>query len=58
MFDDNIGPLEGDMNIPNSNKRNQSAQPGSPDFNTLDEPIKETIVNNLIEIIIFIYFII
>lgn len=31
------------MSIP-STKRNRT-EPGAPDFNTLDEPIKETIVS-------------
>lgn len=32
------------MSIP-STKRN-TTEPGAPDFNTLDEPIKETIVSS------------
>lgn len=34
-------PVEGQMNIPNNQ---QSNIPGQMNFNTLDEPIKETIV--------------
>ena len=46
MYDDYNDTLEGDMSIP-STKRN-TTQPGAPDFNTLDEPIKETIVSVLV----------
>lgn len=44
MFDDNISAsqLEGDMSIPGARKN--TTQIGAPDFNTLDEPIKETFV--------------
>lgn len=42
MFDDIPHNLEGDMNVPSRNRN--TSQPGAPDFNTLDEPIKETIV--------------
>lgn len=41
MFDEVGGYVEGEMNIPQSQN---SAQIGQPDFNTLDEPIKETVV--------------
>ncbi|XP_037957483.1 protein YIPF6 [Teleopsis dalmanni] len=37
--------LEGDMSVPGANK--QSSKPGEPDFNTLDEPIKETILRDM-----------
>lgn len=43
MYDDYTDSLEGDMSIPTA-KKNVS-QPGAPGFNTLDEPIKDTIVN-------------
>lgn len=32
------------MSVPSQRRNN--AQPGQPDFNTLDEPIKETIVSS------------
>lgn len=52
MYDDFHDTLEGDMSIPTAKKN--TTQPGAPDFNTLDEPIKETIVSrNLIFIFIF-----
>lgn len=35
--------LEGDMSIPRQSR--VDAPLGAPDFNTLDEPIKETIVS-------------
>lgn len=41
MFDEVGGYVEGEMNIPQSQN---TAQIGQPDFNTLDEPIKETVV--------------
>lgn len=41
MFDDVGGSVEGEMNIPQSKS---SATLGQPEFNTLDEPIKDTIV--------------
>lgn len=44
MYDGDDYSLEGDMSVPSSRKNN--AQPGEPDFNTLDEPIKETIVSS------------
>lgn len=43
MYDEYQESLEGDMSIPSA-KRN-TTEPGAPDFNTLDEPIKETIVS-------------
>lgn len=43
MYDGDDYSLEGDMSVPSARKSN--AQPGEPDFNTLDEPIKETIVS-------------
>lgn len=45
MYDDFNDSLAGDMSIPGIAKKNTS-QPGAPDFNTLDEPIKETIVSH------------
>lgn len=41
MFDDVGGSVEGEMNIPSSKN---TATLGQPEFNTLDEPIKDTIV--------------
>lgn len=41
-YDDSLS-LEGDMSVPSARKN--TSQPGQPDFNTLDEPIKETIVH-------------
>lgn len=38
--------LEGDMSIPRQSR--VDAPLGAPDFNTLDEPIKETIVSKII----------
>lgn len=43
MYDGDDYSLEGDMSVPSARRSN--AQPGQPDFNTLDEPIKETIVS-------------
>lgn len=40
MLDDVGTYVDGEMNIPNRG----SNKPGEPDFNTLDEPIRETIV--------------
>lgn len=48
MYDGDDYSLEGDMSVPSSRRNN--SQPGQPDFNTLDEPIKETIVSRTIEI--------
>lgn len=49
MFDDiPSSPLEGDMNIPGRSKNTTDIS--QPDFNTLDEPIKETFVSCLIKI--------
>lgn len=42
MFDDVGGYVEGEMSIPGNQK---ASKPGEPDFNTLDEPIRETIVS-------------
>lgn len=41
MYDDVGGFVEGEMNIPAAKTK---ATLGQPDFNTLDEPIKDTIV--------------
>lgn len=44
MMDDySNASLEGDMSIPGASRTN--APIGAPDFNTLDEPIKETVVS-------------
>lgn len=42
MFDDVGGYMEGEMSIPGQKKSDAS---GLPEFNTLDEPIRETIVS-------------
>lgn len=48
MMDDySNSSLEGDMSIPGSASRT-NAPIGAPDFNTLDEPIKETIVRHCV----------
>jgi len=44
MYDDVGGGVEGEMNIP-TNRNTQSI--GQPDFNTLDEPIRDTILRDL-----------
>ncbi|KAI4463618.1 hypothetical protein MML48_4g00009594 [Holotrichia oblita] len=44
MFDDVGGFVEGEMSIPSTSK---STKPGEPDFNTLDEPIRETILRDV-----------
>lgn len=45
IYDGDDYSLEGDMSVPTAKKN--TSQPGQPDFNTLDEPIKETIVSRL-----------
>lgn len=43
MYDDFGGTVEGDMAVPNSRK---SRTPGNePEFNTLDEPIRDTVAS-------------
>lgn len=43
---DNVGHLvEGEMNIPGTNKNKSDKE--LPEFNTLDEPIKDTIVSKI-----------
>jgi hypothetical protein len=43
MYDDLGGIVEGEMTVPNQRK---SGKEGSePEFNTLDEPIRETVVS-------------
>ncbi|KRT81652.1 hypothetical protein AMK59_5332 [Oryctes borbonicus] len=44
MLDDVGGFVEGEMSIPSVQKSNK---PGEPDFNTLDEPIRETILRDV-----------
>ncbi|KAL1509068.1 hypothetical protein ABEB36_003866 [Hypothenemus hampei] len=44
MYDDVGVQVEGNMNIP-SNRNTQSI--GQPDFNTLDEPVRETILRDV-----------
>lgn len=46
MFDDVGGFVDGEMNIPQTQN---TSQIGQPDFNTLDEPIKVTIVRFLFQ---------
>ena len=44
MFDEiPASPLEGEMNIPGKSKNTTDFN--QPDFNTLDEPIRETFVS-------------
>ncbi|XP_013097825.1 protein YIPF6 [Stomoxys calcitrans] len=45
MDDYSHASLEGDMSIPGASRTN--APPGAPDFNTLDEPIKETVLRDM-----------
>lgn len=46
MFDgDDPTLIEGEMTVSSSGKVNRGS-PGQPDFNTLDEPIKETFVSS------------
>lgn len=46
MFDDLPGDdMEGHMTVPSTASKTYSQTPGSPNFNTLDEPIRETFVN-------------
>lgn len=49
MFDDDINSdtMEGEMTVAQKAK-GVSSHPGHPDFNTLDEPIKETFVSKII----------
>lgn len=42
MYDDVGGQVEGEMNIPSSQNTHNI---GQPNFNTLDEPVKDTIVS-------------
>lgn len=44
MFENSDEYVEGEMNIPNSQKTNKI---GEPEFNTLDEPIRDTVVSIL-----------
>lgn len=46
MFEDEINSdtMEGEMTVAQKQK-GVISQPGQPDFNTLDEPIKETFVS-------------
>nr|XP_023029930.1 protein YIPF6 [Leptinotarsa decemlineata] len=44
MFEDVGGYVEGEMNVP---KSQNTTQIGQPDFNTLDEPIRDTIMRDL-----------
>lgn len=45
MFDDVGGYVEGEMSVPGSRNINKL---GEPDFNTLDEPIKDTFVKSVL----------
>jgi len=49
MFEDvNTSPsLEGDMSIPGKRTTTTTAQSGVPDYNTLDEPIRETVLRDI-----------
>ncbi|EDW39632.1 GL15435 [Drosophila persimilis] len=51
MFEDvNTSPspsLEGDMSIPGKRTTTTTSQNGVPDYNTLDEPIKETVLRDI-----------
>lgn len=44
MFDDDPTLVEGEMTVTSKGRTNRGT-PGSADFNTLDEPIKETFVS-------------
>lgn len=44
MFDDDPTLVEGEMTVTSKGRVNRGT-PGSADFNTLDEPIKETFVS-------------
>jgi len=46
MFDDDPNLVEGEMTVSSSGKVNRG-KPGAPDFNTLDEPIKETFLRDV-----------
>jgi hypothetical protein len=43
MYDDFEGTVEGDITVPNSRKSQKSSN--EPEFNTLDEPIRDTVVS-------------
>ncbi|XP_064540455.1 protein YIPF6 [Drosophila montana] len=49
MFEDvNTSPsLEGDMSIPGKRTTTTTAQNGVPEYNTLDEPIRETVLRDM-----------
>lgn len=49
MFEDvNTSPsLEGDMSIPGKRSTTTTAQNGVPEYNTLDEPIRETVLRDI-----------
>lgn len=44
MFDEVGGYVEGEMSVPSTQNTNQL---GQPEFNTLDEPIRDTVVRFL-----------
>lgn len=48
MYDDSPDLVEGEMTI-TTGGRKTATQPGQPDFNTLDEPIKETMVLHILK---------
>lgn len=48
MFDDDPTLVEGEMTVNSKGVVNRGT-PGQADFNTLDEPIKETFVSSLNE---------
>lgn len=47
MFDDLPDLVEGEMTVSSSGKKTRSAQIGTPEFNTLDEPIKDTVLRDI-----------
>lgn len=49
MFEDvNTSPsLEGDMSIPGKRTTTTTSQHGVPEYNTLDEPIRETVLRDI-----------
>lgn len=49
MFEDvNTSPsLEGDMSIPGKRTTTTTSQNGVPEYNTLDEPIRETVLRDM-----------
>lgn len=52
IFEDVSSDVHGDMNIPQAAgaRSSTSATPGTPGFNTLDEPIKDTVVSRILSV--------